>query len=402
MVFAHYMLCCPLSGSGAAVEDFKHEIRVARAHGVDGFALNAGGWDVREPHYKARAIAMYEAARQLGTDFKLFISVDFATHNTPGEFRDAIRSFRDHPNQLRQNGKPVISTFGGTRFAADLIATARTEAAFFVPFFYPTPATELPNAGHIDRLIVDYAELDGYFFFGAAGLPSQLAAAQRLHATKWRRVGKTFMASVTPYYAGHGRNARLFDTRGFSGMAAVWQSAIEADADWIQIVTWNDPNESSYVALGGPLQSTAPLWQQAPHLAYLLASRYFIEWFKSGKKPEITSDQLFYFHRLEPVVFDFGQALRLTGTRGASDLRDDVYVTAFLRAPATLSIQTAAGVKRQELSAGVHHVAAPLGSGAPRFILSRGNTSVIDRVSEATMQDRGGVTRFNYHAGSAP
>src|SRR5579872_2193765 len=81
MVFAHYMVCCPTAGGGATVEDFKHEIQEAQSRGIDGFALNCGGWNKSEPHYKVRTLEIYEAARRLGTGFQLFISADGAAQN---------------------------------------------------------------------------------------------------------------------------------------------------------------------------------------------------------------------------------------------------------------------------------------------------------------------------------
>jgi len=74
-VFAHYMVC--FAPYGERVEDYKREIQLAQAAGIDGFALNCGAWH-NEPHYPRRTKAIYRAAHELGTGFKLFFSVDFA------------------------------------------------------------------------------------------------------------------------------------------------------------------------------------------------------------------------------------------------------------------------------------------------------------------------------------
>ena len=79
-VFAHYMVCIPgAGGRGSRWRTTRREITGRPGGGIDGFALNCGGWTLREPHYKARTMLIYEAARQLGTGFQLMISADYAT-----------------------------------------------------------------------------------------------------------------------------------------------------------------------------------------------------------------------------------------------------------------------------------------------------------------------------------
>src|SRR5882757_7409408 len=70
MVFAHYMLANqdPAAGADptgeAAILAYQRDIRQAEAIGIDGFALNAGGWS-QEPRYILRASEMFEAAYRL-------------------------------------------------------------------------------------------------------------------------------------------------------------------------------------------------------------------------------------------------------------------------------------------------------------------------------------------------
>ena len=72
-VFAHYMLCC--GSFGETPEAYEKDIRLAQKMGIDGFALNVGGWRLN-PAYKDRMAAMFAAAKTLNTNFKLFISAD--------------------------------------------------------------------------------------------------------------------------------------------------------------------------------------------------------------------------------------------------------------------------------------------------------------------------------------
>ncbi len=412
-VFAHYMVCCPTAGGSATLEDYKREIQEAQKRGLDGFALNCGGWQKSEPHYKARTLKIYEAARQLGTGFQLFVSADGAALN---EIPDIVRSFKDHPNQFRYNGQPVLSTFAGEG-VDNAIGKARTriahdEGAVFVPYFYPRPnITEHPQEEHAAQLARDFPDVDGFFYFGAAGTGEQIARSNAILARKWLGLGKIFMAGITPYYRGNGGNFRLFETRGFEGMAQEWEGAIRAGATWVELVTWNDWNESSYLAPFGPAEATS-LWnghfgpKMLSHVAYLEASRYYIDWFKLGFPPPITEDKLFYFYRLHPkslpVTVNAADQAKGTGRPGGADaLLDNVFVTLFLTQPAQLTIHSGERHESFELAAGVHHVSTPFAPGPQRFVLRREGQVVIEKLGEHEISATDGSSRFNYFAGSA-
>ncbi len=416
MVFAHYMVCCPTADSGATVADYKNEIREAQIRGIDGFALNAGGWTHNEPFYKQRSLQMYEAARQLNTGFKLFISADYCCGLTSDETRDMVDTFRDHPNQLRVNGKPVLSTFAGegsdlTNFIDQTFGTGANRKIVFVPYYYPRPdITELPGQSQVDEVFNNYPTLDGYFYFGAAGGGDQIAASSSLLAQKWVGAGKIYMAPLTPYYRAGGSNYRLFETMGMSALEQEWKSAIDNNATWVEFVTWNDWAESSYLApFGAPAETK--LWgghwgqKMLSHTAYLDASRYYIDWFKTGKRPAITKDKLFYFYRLHPkalqaLVQPSGDAT-LGRPANADALHESVFVSLFLKAPAQLTISSGDQQKTFALAAGVQDVEMPFAPGSQRFVLKRGKNIVFDKTGEHEISATDASSRFNYFAGQA-
>src|ERR1700735_3105446 len=79
MVFAHYMLANQDYQSNtspeAKIAAYEREIQEARALGIDGFALNTGGW-LQQPYYIEYAAQMFEAAARLDNGFKLMFSPD--------------------------------------------------------------------------------------------------------------------------------------------------------------------------------------------------------------------------------------------------------------------------------------------------------------------------------------
>jgi hypothetical protein len=142
------------------------------------------------------------------------------------------------------------------------------------------------------------------------------------------------------------------------------------------------------------------------HVAYLDASRYYIEWFKTGKRPAISEDELFYFYRLHPAslpitVNPADEAGGHGRPVGADALLDHLFVTVFLTAPAQLSLHSGSSSKVFDLPAGVHHVSMPFESGIQRFVLQRGGKPVFDKTGEHEISRTDGASRCNVFSGSA-
>jgi Glycosyl hydrolase family 71 len=384
LVFAHYMVCCPRDGNDASVATLANEIRLAQSHGVDGFALNCGSW-TEEPRYRATSTKLFKAAASLRSDFKLFFSAD----GLPPEVVVAmVAEFYDHPNMLRVDGKPMLSTFDGDEEWARAFLTPLAQAGkplTFVPFYYPQGHRKVFTSHSITRLIADNPDLDGFFFFGAGEPGTRVAKLSLEIGEAWRRAGKFYMAPVTPYYRGLGYrdNYRVFESRGFEGMARQWEAAIAVGAQWVEIVTWNDWSEATYVEdLGAPatLRVGGGTWGQLlSHGAYLAASDYYIRWFKTGER-RIERDDLYWFYRLSPRSIPgtvTPESRRPSLPKGVENLEDRVFATAFLVAPATVQIDTGGKRYTFDLPQGVHHVSAEFALGAQKFSVVRSGRLIL-------------------------
>ena len=110
LVFAHYMTCFTLD-----VPFCKQEIRIAQAHGLDGFAMDFGEWcnALGKPsRYVENMDNMFEAARQLGTGFKLLLTPEYSVQPVDLNVEHMVNRYYDHPNavapgqrvNLRQHG----------------------------------------------------------------------------------------------------------------------------------------------------------------------------------------------------------------------------------------------------------------------------------------------------------
>jgi glucan endo-1,3-alpha-glucosidase len=423
-VFARYMVCCPRVGGKATVADLMAEIREAQARGIDGFVLCCGRWSKREPQYKARTLLIYEAAKRLNTGFQLSISADlgsadFGEHVSPEEMKDMIDAFRNHPNQFKWDGKPVLTTFGGNgrdnkpgQKVIDLLDREFPDGkggrtVVYVPYYFPRPDAPTPLQANVDQVFNTFPRLDGYFYFGAAGEGAKLAQSNALLADRWVGAGKIYMASVSPFYRGLGVNYRVFESNGFDGMIREWKAAIEHRATWVQIVTWNDWGEATYVAPFGDAKDTE-LWnghwgKQVSHTGFLDAMRYYIDWYHHGAPPAVKRDQVFYAYRLHPknVPGRIKPAETALGRPNRADsLSDSVFVMCLLKSPAKLTIHSGNLSKTFDLAAGMHHVDMPFALGKQRFVVRRDAKTVLEKTGEheVTLDS---WSNFNVFAGSA-
>ena len=203
-VFANYMVC--FAAYGVNMEGFKREIREAQAAGIDGFALNEGAWH-DEPMYVQRTQMLFQAAKELGTNFQFIFSLDLATLK-PGYILEILKTYVTHPNYYQYQGRPLVTTFMG-ELGVDWQNIRKQLKAdgldmCFVPFFYPRPnVTELPDYAAVKEHFAKWnSTVDGYFFFGAAGTAEQLTASNAAYIKVAREDHKLVMSSFTPFYWG--------------------------------------------------------------------------------------------------------------------------------------------------------------------------------------------------------
>ena len=451
LVFAHYMLANQdYQGDSDASQELKiaayeREIREAQAMGIDGFALNAGGW-LHQPYYIRYAAQMFEAAVRLHSGFKLMFSADMCCGNGIDDVEDMMRRFAGNPRYaqvyFRHNGAFVLTTFAGSKLGpaawqklrSDLatgenpsthMETTALPAASAAPSNAPlkiflAPAFfwggERPSRVSIQKAFGQWrSTIDGFFYWGIAGVPgsgsdldqlkSSHAYAGILHAA-----GKLYMAPVCPQFWGSNAN-RYYEYSGAAGMRAMWMDAIRVThPQWVEIITWNDFIEGTYISpIDDPNKyananyldsSGVPLglrnyFPSRAAAAGLLA--FFIQWYKTGVEPAITHDAVYYFYRPQLKDADAGKP-PVAHKYGL--VADKLYITANLTAPADLRVTTSAGTTLLHLAAGSSDAQAPLAAGAPpRLELMRNHRVIASGNGSESIQTTRKFNNFYYSAG---
>jgi glucan endo-1,3-alpha-glucosidase len=254
---------------------------------------------------------------------------------------------------------------------------------FFIPHFFSSPVQELPGYVEAQSILQKYGNLlDGLFLFVAAGLPTQLAHCNSNYTLAVHSVQKVFMASVSPHYWGCAQPSlgrRYFENDGGEGIVLQWRSIIANQPDWVEIVTWNDWNESTYVC---PIDDPGLFFvgAQTPrrycHAGYFELSKHYISWYKNGVEPKIAQDRLFCFYRAHPKATIASNTNDIPVTWFIGDVQDNVYASVFLTAPADLEIVSGNTATTNSLPLGLHHLRSAFSPGRQIFTLRRNGVAV--------------------------
>jgi len=451
LVFAHYMLANLDYVSADASNDeiiasYQREIHQAQSMGIDGFALNAGGW-LREPRYIHRAYAMFEAATKLHSGFKLFFSADMCCANDAADVEDMMRRFANDPHYgavyFRHNGKAVLSTFSGEsqgpafwlKIRRDLehgtnpstskvaealnlsgaIPSSAPMRIFFVPSFFW--GGELPDPSAITSNLNTYnSVIDGAFYWGIAGVPGLGHAPDQLpsshaYSDALHQAAKVYLAPVCFQFWG-ANHGRYYEYSGYAGMRSMWMDAIKVThPEWVEILTWNDFVEGTYISpiddparyphandLGGSPVESSTLHFFHSHRGATDLLPFFIQWYKTGHEPAIHNDAVYWAYRTQPLAASSGDTnpIQLHGP-----IADVIYFTAALTAPAVLRVSFGNEVKSVNLPAGSTDFQVPFGLGkSPHFVLSRNGSPLVVADGEDTISANPSYPDLYYTSGS--
>ncbi|MBL4699636.1 MAG: hypothetical protein JKX85_00120 [Phycisphaeraceae bacterium] len=365
------------------LSDLKEEIRMASQLGVDGFSFNMLSTPSQGKHWK-KLLLMLEAVKQVDNGFKILLMPDmtagFKSH--PDELVPAIMQIADNSALYRlADGRLVIAAYNGQSQPPAYWAsvTQQLETQGVKVALWPTFQAWW-------KYISDYAESSyGFSDWGTSTYDEQHNWRRQQLETVDRH-GLKFMAPVRPqdfrpknFYGAESRNSALF--------REMWHTALDANADWAQLITWNDYSEASEIA---PSTHT--------RRSFYDLSAYYVSWFKTGKQPNIVRDALYYFHRIQPTTASPSSANQAKPFKLLGEAQNQIELLGFLKAPGTLEITIDGKTYRKDAPAGITSFSVPLVNGTPAFRIVRNDETVMEKQGAWEISDQIQYSNLLVHA----
>jgi len=411
-VFAHVVV----GNTAAHTKDtWTTDISLAKSSGIDAFVLNIAYPDGNIPSQVANAFAAAEAA---GSGFKLFFAFDYLGGGLPwpaagdNSVSSYLNQYKSSPAYFKYKEVPMASTFEGVNNIGDwnFGGPIRNSAGdvFFVPDW-----TSLGPGGIGSHLNT----IQGAFSWDMWPNGPRNMTTDADKAWKGALGAKPFMMGVSPWFFNSATGGRDWVWRGDDLWADRWAQTLEVNPEFVQIVTWNDFGEASYI---GPIHFDSEIAAGSgiytdgmPHDAWRDFLPYYIAKYK-GSKFTISKDQVQYWYRPAPAAA--GSTCGITGNNAdqgqqlyspSEILQDGVFFSALLKEDAQVTVSIGDGPKVSfSGSQGINHWSVPFGgqTGAPSFkVVRNGATAAAGKglkaITEATTLSNG-CTNYNAFVGS--
>ncbi|KAI1177069.1 glycoside hydrolase family 71 protein [Nemania sp. FL0916] len=336
-VFAHYLVGLT---SGQTRDEWQLDVSQAKASGIEGFALNIGAADTYNDEQLQLA---YDVASSNG--FSVFLSFDMGASQWSADgITSYINTYKGYGSQLKINGLPVVSTFEGPS-QADIWPGVRsnTGGIFLIPDW-----ASLGAQGVGSKLSL----IDGAFNWGAwPEANQQTMSTGNDVAYKSVLQGKPYMMGVSPYFY---TDLPQYGKNWYSSSDSLWfdrwKQVLDILPEYIEIITWNDYGESSYInaPISHQIVSGAEGYVNGyDHTAFRFVLPYFISAYKAGNAGvSLPSEGALVWYRTTPatVCSDGGTVWGQGGGASASGgTKDVVSVIALTNSQTTINVKIGSG-----------------------------------------------------------
>jgi Glycosyl hydrolase family 71 len=395
-----YLRQRPLGVNASANPNWKqlnmqHEVTSAIARGITGFTFDVMGLEeVTDPNSNLHL--MLKAAQAVDSRFKIIVMPDMTVFGSNADaVVQIIASVANSPAAYKlSDGRLVASAFdAGLDSAAwweGVLSRLKAKGVnvAFVPTFLGW------------NLVAD---LFASITYGFADWGTATAGGSALFLGDPAIVHDLFKEIfMTPVGSQQYRPKDFvyWEAGNSASLRAGWTSSINGDADWVQVVTWNDYSESGQVS-----PYTDITLQRTIGTGYYDLSGYYAAWYLTGKVPAITHDVLYYFYRREPTTAKApAQSQPDYAVGGAAE--NDIEVLGFLTAPGQLKITIGGKTYTHDATAaGMVSFKVPSQAGVPLFALSRNGADVFSFEGGVQIYGEGGlpsgVADMTYWSGSA-
>lgn len=374
------------------IEDALADIRQARQSGVDTFLINIYRTDMTNPWAWPVINYMLKAAARDNRGFTVAPNFDCSWGGDAAQGTAMANQYADFLASIGESSSAYLAKIG-TSFLAGTYWAQNCQTAHWTAFKARMALRGMPMhlmcvfTGGGYRAEYDTA-CDSWSDWGERSADQALNLNWR---TRYAGVSGEPIAGVISHgdtrynEKDTGHDWSTSEQRGFGTLRNTWGEVLDGGADWAHLVTWNDIGEHSHM-----YPNTAGQW------AFYDLNAYYIAWFKTGHRPQVTSDAIYYSHRIAQVPS--GTKMRIRHLPWANI----VDVVVFLTAPATVEVITPSGTTARNLQAGMQTFTVPLPfSGRPRFRIMRSDVPVIDFESAFPVGPMPAVHDVTYKAGGS-
>lgn len=374
----------PISASNYRLEDLKTEVRQAIDSGIDGFAvdllsLSGQNWD--------QAVNLMNAATAVSSSFHIMLQPDMSSSTGSASATDLaskLATLASYKSAFKVDGKLVVSPFKGeaksTTWWKDFMSQMKSRHGIDVAF--------MPVFLDVKQMSTYSSISYGFGEWGARNPASVNNGANQ--AKNAHNLGRKWMAPVAVQdYRTVGKSWE--EAGNTETLRASWQRAIQDDADYVLLTTWNDYSETT---------TFAPSVQHG--FAFLDINRHYATQFKTGKAPAITKDTLVLSHRTHAYALKPTQQTSLATLRStATPARNTVEVLSFLTSAATVTIEVGGARTSYDAPAGVSAKTVALNTGSVSASAARGGGTIAAVATSKSVAGSVKVQDLGYHAATS-
>lgn len=409
MVFAHFMISFQPPDL-----NYTNDMMLAKASGIDAFAVNYGGWAASWPYFEHYLSIMYKTAEQL--NFKLFLCMDTTSVPNAAMVVNLTNFYADSPAQLKDaNGHIFLSSFETGpppwNWQTDVINHIKAPVSFL-------PGTLSEDANYTESLNQGFGP---FTWIHPASNPAGEGDIDTQFSDVRHSNGAPWMAGVAPWFFKRmGTDMNWLHAQDSYMWVDRWMNLLKMKPNYIEIVTWNgkvyrlskplvvlifvDFGESSYIGPMDPTPaatlaspSTSGYYGNLDHSAFLKMAAIFIKAFKAGDEVvTVTPDEeeIFMFYRLQPALTN-GYADSWPLPENVTGVQDNVYIVPFLASPATVHLSSGGSPWQMDAPAGVSKGTVPWHLGKQTLTASRPvNGITVDKEGPEI------VSQFNRYQGN--
>ncbi|MFD2963935.1 MULTISPECIES: glycoside hydrolase family 71 protein [Olivibacter] len=381
--------------------DFGAEIKLATDIGIDGFACNILSFTGR--HWEKTKM-LFSVAQNTDRNFKIMIMPDMnsVVGKNPDQLEDIVSTLSKYKSAYRlEDGRLVVAPYNAQKKTASWWKAWLNNMhrkgidIAFVPVFQGW-AKYAEEFSSISYGMSDWGVRSPSRQVTWKEVPKRaknILSKVKVQRRNLNSAGSTevWMMPVAPQDF-RPRAYAYWEADNSAAFRLMWMNAIEGDADWVQLITWNDYAENTMIS-----PNTATKY------GFYDLTAFYVSWFKLGRMPVIKRDVLYYFYRNSTSSAKPENSLQkkvFVPARGSDEPKDEIELLAFLTKPGRLEIEIAGKKYSKEFGSGIQSFKVPAVEGTPKFKLIRNGAVEISFNGDVTISNKIIYQNLLYFSGS--